>query len=47
VPDEYIANPLEQCEGNLIKLSVAPDGTTYTVTIPANKHARTFASRGE
>ena len=43
--DELIANLDEKCEGNYIKLSVAPDGRTYTVTIPATGHRRTFTSR--
>ena len=44
-PDEYIANKEEQCKGHYIKLSVAPDGKTYTVSIPANKHERTYNTR--
>ena len=47
VTDEYIANTKEQCEGNHIQLSVAPDGKSYLVKIPANKHERTFQTRGE
>lgn len=31
-----------RCEANLIKLSVAPDGKNYTVSIPATGHTRTF-----
>ena len=45
VADEYIANKEEQCKANYIKLSVAPDAKTYTVSIPANKHERTFKTR--
>ncbi len=42
--DEYIANnePAESCQGNYIRLSVAADGKSYTVDIPANKHSRTY-----
>jgi hypothetical protein len=47
VPDEYIANPKEQCDGNHIQLSVAADGKSYVVSIPANKHTRKFMTRGE
>jgi beta-lactamase superfamily II metal-dependent hydrolase len=47
VPDEYIANRERECQGNFIKLSVAPDGKSYTVSIPANGHTRSFATRGE
>lgn len=47
VPDEYVANleSAERCAGNYIKLSVAPDGMQYTVSIPANGHQRTFATQ--
>jgi hypothetical protein len=41
-PDEFIANRTEPCEANIIKLSVAPGGETYTVSIPANKHEATY-----
>jgi competence protein ComEC len=42
VPDAQIANLERECRGNYIKLSVAPDGASYTVSIPANGHERTF-----
>jgi beta-lactamase superfamily II metal-dependent hydrolase len=42
---EYIANLKEKCEANYIKLTVAPDGKKYTVSIPANKHERTFETK--
>jgi len=42
VPDAQIANLERECRGNYIKLSVAPDGGSYTVSIPANGHERTF-----
>ena len=45
VADEYIANHEKECQGNLIKLSVAPDAKTYTVSIPASGHTRTFETR--
>jgi beta-lactamase superfamily II metal-dependent hydrolase len=47
VPDEYIANREKDCQGNVIKLSVEPDGRGYTVSIPANNHTRTFQTRGQ
>jgi beta-lactamase superfamily II metal-dependent hydrolase len=47
VADEYIANLEMACKGNYIKLSVAPDAKTYTVSIPANKHERKFETRGK
>lgn len=31
--------------GNYVKLSVAPDGRTYTVTVPSTGHQRTFSTR--
>src|SRR5262245_53286349 len=46
-PDEYIANREETCQGDYVKLSVAPDARSYEVSIPANKHARTFQPRGK
>jgi hypothetical protein len=42
VPDEFIANLQQECKGNYIKLSVAPDGRSYTVSIPANGHERSY-----
>jgi competence protein ComEC len=41
----YIANEEEACQGNLIKLSVAPDSRTYTVSIPAKQISRTYWTR--
>jgi beta-lactamase superfamily II metal-dependent hydrolase len=43
--DEFIANLQERCEGNYIKLSVDASGKTYTVSIPATGHQRTFQTR--
>lgn len=50
-PEEFIANveevrPADQCPANLIKMSVAPDGTSYTVSIPATGHSRRYRTRG-
>jgi beta-lactamase superfamily II metal-dependent hydrolase len=45
VPDEFIANKERECQGNYIKLSVAPDAKSYTVSIPANGHSRTFQTK--
>lgn len=44
-PDEYIANHEADCRGNHIKLSVAPDGKSYTVSIPAGGHSRTYETK--
>ncbi|MDX1947511.1 MAG: MBL fold metallo-hydrolase [Pirellulaceae bacterium] len=46
VSDEYIANLEKECKGNYIKLSVAPEAKSYTVSIPANGHERTFETKG-
>jgi beta-lactamase superfamily II metal-dependent hydrolase len=45
--DEFIANLEENCAANYIKLTVAPDGKTYTVSIPATGHTRTFQTRAK
>jgi competence protein ComEC len=47
VPDEYIANKEQDCQGNFVKLSVAADAKSYTVSIPASGHSRTFETRGK
>lgn len=44
-PDEYIANLEKECEGNYIKLSVDPAGRTYTVSIPAKGHERSYEAK--
>jgi competence protein ComEC len=43
--DECIANLEAKCNGNCIKLSVAPNGGNYTVTIPATGYSHTFQTR--
>jgi len=43
--DELIANVEKGTSGNYIHLSVAPDGKTYSVRIPAKHHERTFQTR--
>jgi len=45
VSDEFIANTEKDCKGNYIKLSVAPDGKSYTVNIPANGHEQKYETR--
>ena len=44
---ERIANTEKGKAGNLIKLSVAPDGDSYTVSIPATGHSETFETRNK
>jgi hypothetical protein len=43
--DEFIANLEEKCQGNHLKLSVESSGKSYTVTIPASGHQRTYQTR--
>lgn len=43
--EEYIANLKENCQANYVKLMITPDGKKYTVSIPANKHERTFTTK--
>lgn len=47
VAPEFIANipDGERCEGHPIQMSVAPDGKSYTVSIPANGHSATYQSQ--
>jgi hypothetical protein len=52
-PVEFIANldnltgvAAASCPANLIKMSVAPDGKSYTISIPANGHTRTYRTKG-
>jgi hypothetical protein len=42
---EFIANAEEKCAANYIKLSVAPDGRSYTVRIPASGHQKTYQTK--
>ena len=41
----YIANEEEACQGNFIKLSVDPNSTSYTVSIPAKHISRSYRTR--
>ena len=43
--DELIANLEEKCAGNYIKCSVAPDGKSYTMSIPASGYKKTFQTK--
>jgi beta-lactamase superfamily II metal-dependent hydrolase len=45
--DEFIANLPEKCEGHSIKLTVDSSAKTYTVSIPATGHQRTFQTRAK
>ena len=43
--ESYIANDAEECQANYIKLSVAPDGKSYTLSIPATGHEATYETK--
>jgi len=45
--DNYIANHDKDCAANYIKMSVAPDGQSYTITIPATRHQQTFQTKAK
>jgi hypothetical protein len=45
--DEFIANLDEKCAANHIKLAVEPAAKSYTVSIPATGHRKTYATRGK
>ncbi len=45
--DEFIANLEEKCQANHIQLSVAPSGKSYTVSIPATGHSKTYQTRSK
>ncbi|MEQ8788472.1 MAG: MBL fold metallo-hydrolase [Pirellulaceae bacterium] len=46
-PDEFIANHEQACQGHYIKLSVAADGKSYTISIPAHGHERTYKTKAK
>lgn len=44
-PADFVANDAEDCQGEFIKVSVAPDSKSYTVAIPAKKISRSYRTR--
>lgn len=44
-PPEFTANDDEACKGEIVRLRVAPDGRSYTVSIPSKGTTRTYSSR--
>ena len=44
-PADYVANDEEACRGEFIKLSVSPNGKTYSVNIPGKKISREYGVR--
>jgi competence protein ComEC len=45
--DKFIANLEEKCSANYIKCSVAADGKSYTMTIPAKCFSQTFQTKAK
>jgi beta-lactamase superfamily II metal-dependent hydrolase len=45
--DDLIANLEEKCAGNFIKMTVAADAKSYTISIPATGHQRTFQTKSK
>lgn len=52
-PKDMIANTgnrvgaeAAQCPANVIKMSVAPDGKSYTVSVPSTGHTKTYQTKG-
>ena len=43
--DEHIANLESDCQANYIKLSVAPDTKSYTISIPARDYSKVFRTK--
>jgi beta-lactamase superfamily II metal-dependent hydrolase len=43
--DAFIANHHKECDANYIHLSVVPDGSSYTVSIPATGHKATYKTK--
>jgi beta-lactamase superfamily II metal-dependent hydrolase len=50
---EFVANQgnltgpeAAKCTAHVIRLSVAPDGRSYTVTVPSTGHSRTYRTKG-
>jgi hypothetical protein len=53
VAAEFIANhgnligaDAAKCPANVIKMSVAPDGNSYTIAVPSTAHSRTYLTKG-
>jgi hypothetical protein len=46
VAPEFTANDDDPCRGALVRLTVAPDSRSYTVTIPSKGTVRSFRTPG-
>jgi len=45
--NEHIANHEKDCAAHYIKMSVAPDGKSYTISIPSSGHQQTFQTKAK
>jgi competence protein ComEC len=45
--DEFVANLEEKCAANHVRLSVEPSGKSYTMSIPATGHKKTYQTRAK
>lgn len=45
--DDFIANLEKNCQANYIQCTVAPDGFTYTLSIPAKHHVKNFKTKAK
>ncbi len=44
-PEAFIANHARECRGDFVHASVAPDGKSFVISIPARDHRATYATR--
>ena len=44
-PPAHTANDEAKCEGHVVKLTVTPDGKSYTVEVPVKGTKKTYASK--
>ena len=44
--DNFTGVEAAKCPANIIKMSVAPDGKSYTISVPSSGHTRTFRTKG-
>lgn len=45
-PDPAATPPAKLNDGHYIKMSVAPDGKSYTISVPSTGHSRTYKTKG-
>lgn len=44
--DNFTGPDAAKCPGNIVKMVVAADGKSYTISVPANNFSRTFKTKG-